>query len=127
MSYRAIVNCRGHRCAALAQDSAAGGPEVLRRSVADSRDAVLVSTGCLGMCARSPVLGIGVARREQGQLALQVVSWFGPVGPEQLAALGDLLVEARQDGTLPQGLLSAAFTPVAMPDSTVVGGAGTPD
>lgn len=127
MTYRAVVNCRGHRCAALAPDRAAGGPEVLRRSVADSRDAVLVSTGCLGMCARSPVVGIGTARHEQSRLALQVVSWFGPVGPEQLAALGDHLAEARQDGVLPRELLSAVFTPVAMPDSTVVGGAGSPD
>lgn len=88
---------------------------------------MLVSTGCVGMCARSPVVGIGMARHEEGQLVLDVGSWFGPVGPEQLAALGDHLVAARQDGTLPEGLLSAAFTPVTMPDSTVVGGVGTPD
>ena len=97
----------------------------MRRSVAESRNAVLVSTGCLGMCARSPVVGIGTAQHEGGQVVLEVGTWFGPVGPEQLAALGDHLVEERQDGVLPRGLLSAAFTPVAMPDGTVVGGTGT--
>lgn len=124
MSYRAVVNCRGHRCAALTHEHPAPGRGVLRECVARSREAVLVSTGCLGLCARSPVVGLGTAHHEDGQLVLGVATWIGPAGPEHLDALVDHLAEEHPDDPadqgqprpLPEMLLSAAFTPVALPD-----------
>jgi hypothetical protein len=90
-----IALCAGHRCEALhrlADDR--GGTERVRSTVAAERGAVLVSSPCLGECARGAVAA--VARRDGRTGTTGPSVWLG--GVEQPATLSALLQWIRVGG-----------------------------
>lgn len=90
-----IALCAGHRCEALhrlAGDQ--GGTDRLRSTVAAGRGAVLVSSPCLGECARGAVAA--VARRDGRTGTTGPSVWLG--GVDQPATLAALLQCIRAGG-----------------------------
>lgn len=89
-----VAVCAGHRCRALRalhepSATADGTSELLRQAVRHRPRSVLISTGCLGPCARGCVAAIGTGTAARGE-----IRWAGrPVGlgmieiPRRAAAL----------------------------------------
>jgi hypothetical protein len=107
-----VAACAGHRCRALRarhDPSAAGGStgELLRQAVQQRPRTVLISTPCLGPCARGCVAAVGTGIAASGE-----VCWAGrPVGlgmvemPERAAALAAWISSSAPDlATLPEPL-----------------------
>lgn len=82
-----VALCAGHRCEALHHLSDdRGGTDRLRSTIAAGRGAVLVSSPCLGECARGAVAA--VARRDGRTGTTGPSVWLGGVDrPATLAAL----------------------------------------
>ncbi|MEH3075590.1 MAG: (2Fe-2S) ferredoxin domain-containing protein [Quadrisphaera sp.] len=82
-----VAVCTGHRCAALrrldGEDDALGAS--LREAVRASRGGVLVSSPCVGACARGPVAAVG--QREEGQEQPAAVVWLGDLDRARREAL----------------------------------------
>ena len=76
-----VVVCDGHRCHALRDRTDAGAHssllEALRERVRRSRYAVLIRSGCLGVCARAPA--VWLVRRPAPQIDSGPGELFGPV------------------------------------------------
>jgi hypothetical protein len=109
-----VAVCAGQRCRALRalrDPSAAGNgtSELLRQAVRRRPRSVLVSTGCLGPCARGCVAAVGTGSAASGELR-----WTGrPVGlgmvemPQRAAALAGWITGSAPDlATLPETLWS---------------------
>lgn len=91
-----VVVCDGHRCRALRARTDTGVADgeastllgALREQVRRSRNAVLVRSRCLGVCAQAPA--VGVIRRAAPQLHAGTGALYGPVEhPGQVRALLD--------------------------------------
>jgi hypothetical protein len=112
-----VAVCAGHRCQALRalrEPSAAGSGscgQLLKEAVRRSPRAVLISTRCLGPCARGCVAAVGTGTATEGG-----IHWTGrPVGlgmiemPERAAALAAWITSSAPDlATLPEVLWSIA-------------------
>ncbi len=106
-----VAVCAGRRCRALRalhDPSAADGiSDLLMQSVQRRPRSVLVSTGCLGPCARGCVVAVGTGTAASGELR-----WAGrPVGlgmvemPQRAAALAAWIAGSAPDlATLPEVL-----------------------
>lgn len=75
-----VVACGGQRCRVLRQlqttatASGDGGTDLLRDAVRQRRDAVLISTGCLGVCSYGSVVVVGWATSPHAA----ALSWSSP-------------------------------------------------
>jgi hypothetical protein len=112
-----VAVCAGHRCQALRalhEPSAAGSGscgQLLKEAVRRNPRAVLISTRCLGPCARGCVAAVGSGTATEGG-----IHWTGrPVGlgmiemPERAAALAAWITSSAPDlATLPEVLWSIA-------------------
>lgn len=103
-----VTVCTGHRCAALLEHSASGTLPCLRSAVRASRQAVLVTTGCVGACAQAPVMALSEGRSGRAGLELLHTRWLGPVGRQQVEALCQWLDEPLPD-RLPVAVAAAVF------------------
>ena len=108
-----VVLCTGHRCAGLHR-LAGGGVEQVRAAVAGSVDGVLVTTGCLGACARAPVAGVG--RRAPGATTSTPLTWLA-------GADAPVLTDALARWVAGPGPLPASLPP-ALSVAVVSTGAG---
>lgn len=82
-----MLVCNGYRCGALLSGPAGEGLAALRHAVANSRRAVLVSTGCLGGCAVGPVMAVSTGRLDAGRLQAVATRWLGPMQAGRTRAL----------------------------------------
>jgi len=103
-----VAVCTGHRCAALrrleGEDDALGAS--LREAVRASRGGVLVSSPCVGACARGPVVAVGQRAEDQQQ-------------PRTVVWLGDLDAARREEvatwvARLAEGVSDALAVPSAL-------------
>lgn len=75
-----VVACGGQRCRVLRQLQTTattcgdGGTDLLRDAVRQRRNAVLISTGCLGACSHGSVVVVGWATRPHSAS----LSWSSP-------------------------------------------------
>lgn len=78
-----VAVCGGQRCAVLGAGATAGGKhgvgvlDAFRAVVRGTAGGVLLRTGCLGLCVRSPV--VAVAPRPAGETTAGVATFLGPV------------------------------------------------
>lgn len=63
------------------------GLSVLRRAVAASRLAMLVTTGCAGRCADGPIAVVGAGRHDGDRLVVTTQAVLGPVRPVHVQLL----------------------------------------
>ena len=108
-----VAVCAGRRCQALRalhdpSASASGNcGQLLKEAVRRRPRSVLISTGCLGPCARGCVAAVGTGSATEGE-----IRWTGhPVGlgliemPERAAALAAWITSSAPDlSTLPETL-----------------------
>lgn len=82
-----VAVCTGHRCAALRRLD--GEQDLLGASLRDAvtggRGGVLVSSPCLGACARGPVVGVGL--RDGGSTRPGRLTWLGDLDAVRRAVL----------------------------------------
>lgn len=115
-----VAVCAGHRCSALHRLAAGqDGADRLRSTIMTGTGGVLVSTECLGACARGAIAA--VARREGNTGVTGPSVWLG--GIDQPAALDALLAWIASGG--PTRIDEPALSMPAVLHSAILG-IGTP-